>query len=180
MAPSSKLSLHYLRKMAIYVRTRDGCFPVLGWPMWRHIACGKLQLPEDLAWLYFETFDLLIGHTSEERLEWAECLSQCSSKSELDQQRNKVKTMSGLEYNLGKDYMCKWLNLPKNVMLSLDSFMRVWCSLCCCVLLQAVVDVTLLLNLSRSYTLTSALCFFFHSSCLWTHCSSSSSSTSSS
>ncbi|XP_029385842.1 TBCC domain-containing protein 1-like isoform X1 [Echeneis naucrates] len=90
VAPSSKISLHYLRKMAAYVRTRDGCFPVLGWPMWRHIACGKLQLPEDLAWLYFETFDILIGHSPEERLEWAECLSQCSSKSELDQQRNKL------------------------------------------------------------------------------------------
>ncbi|XP_074513687.1 TBCC domain-containing protein 1 [Sebastes fasciatus] len=90
VAPSSKLSLHYLRKMAVYVRTRDGCFPALGWPMWRHIACGKLQLSEDFAWLYFETFDLLIGHTPEERLEWAECLSQCSSKSELDQQRNKL------------------------------------------------------------------------------------------
>lgn len=91
VAPSSKLSLHYLRKMATYVRTRDGCFPVLGWSMWRHIACGKLQLPEDLAWLYFETFDLLIGHTPEERLERAECLSQCSTKSELDQQRSKVR-----------------------------------------------------------------------------------------
>ncbi|XP_056245048.1 TBCC domain-containing protein 1 [Seriola aureovittata] len=90
VAPSSKLSLHYLRKMATYVRTRDGCFPILGWPMWRHIACGKLQLPEDLAWLYFETFDILVGHTPEERLEWAEFLSQCSSKIELDQQRNKL------------------------------------------------------------------------------------------
>ncbi|CAL9690477.1 unnamed protein product [Knipowitschia caucasica] len=90
VAPSSKLSLHYLRKMATYVRTRDGCFPVLGWPMWRHIACGKLQLPEDLAWLYFETFDLLVGHNPEKRLEWAELLSQCSSTSELDQQKNKL------------------------------------------------------------------------------------------
>lgn len=90
VAPSTKLSMHYLRKMSAYVRTRDGCFPVLSWPMWRHIACGKLQLPEDLAWLYFETFDLLNSHSPEERLEWAECLSQCSSKSELDQQRNKV------------------------------------------------------------------------------------------
>lgn len=88
--PSSKLNLHYLHKIATYVRTRDGCFPLLGWPMWRHIACGKLQLPEDLAWLYFETFDLLIGLTAEKRLERAECLSQCSSKRELDQQRNKL------------------------------------------------------------------------------------------
>ncbi|KAM6934598.1 TBCC domain-containing protein 1 [Xenentodon cancila] len=90
VTPSSKLSLHYLRKMGTYVRTRDGCFPVLGWPMWRHIACGKLQLPEDLAWLYFESFDLLMGHTAEDRLEWAEFLSQCSSKSELEQQRSKL------------------------------------------------------------------------------------------
>ncbi|XP_072301046.1 TBCC domain-containing protein 1 [Eucyclogobius newberryi] len=90
VAPSSKLGIHYLRKMAIYVRTRDGCFPVLSWPMWRHIACGKLQLPEDLAWLYFETFDLLVGHSPEQRLEWAESFSLCSSKSELDQQRNKL------------------------------------------------------------------------------------------
>ncbi|XP_068602853.1 TBCC domain-containing protein 1 [Brachionichthys hirsutus] len=90
VAPSSKLGLHYLHKMAAYVRTRDGCFPMLGWPKWRHIACGKLQLPEDLAWLYFETFDLLTGHTPEERLEWAECLSQCYSKSELNQTRNKL------------------------------------------------------------------------------------------
>ncbi|XP_029936465.1 TBCC domain-containing protein 1 [Myripristis murdjan] len=90
VAPPSKLSLHYLRKMATYVRTRDGCFPVLSWSMWRHIACGKLQLPDDLAWLYFETFDLLVGHAPEKRLEWAESLSQCSSQSELDHQRSKL------------------------------------------------------------------------------------------
>ncbi|XP_035629955.1 TBCC domain-containing protein 1 [Oncorhynchus keta] len=90
VAPPTKLSLHYLRKMAAYVRSREGCFPMLGWLMWRHIACGKLQLPEDLAWLYFETFDLLAGHPAEERLEWAENLSQCSSPRELDRQRSKL------------------------------------------------------------------------------------------
>uniref|UniRef100_A0A1A8GMD7 TBCC domain-containing protein 1 n=1 Tax=Nothobranchius korthausae TaxID=1143690 RepID=A0A1A8GMD7_9TELE len=88
VAPSSKLGLPYLRKMAIYVRTRDGCFPVLGWPRWKRIACGKLLLPEDVAWLYFETFDLLVDHHPQQRLEWAERLSQCSSKSELDHARN--------------------------------------------------------------------------------------------
>ncbi|XP_077584078.1 TBCC domain-containing protein 1 isoform X2 [Stigmatopora nigra] len=76
--------------MATYVRTRDGCFPSLSWPMWKHIACGKLQLAEDLAWLYFETFDLFTSHSTADRLEWAESLSQCLSKSELDQQRGKM------------------------------------------------------------------------------------------
>ncbi|KAJ8396313.1 hypothetical protein AAFF_G00018900 [Aldrovandia affinis] len=88
--PPTKLSLHYLRKMAVYVRTREGCYPRLGWPMWRHIACGKLQLPEDLAWLYFETFDLLTPHVPEERLGWAEALSQCGSPKELDRVRSKL------------------------------------------------------------------------------------------
>ena len=99
-APPTKLSLHYLRKMASYVRLREGCFPMLGWPMWRHIACGKLQLQEDLAWLYFETFDLLIGHPPEERLEWAESLSQCSSQRDLDRQRSKVSDGQRSEWDL--------------------------------------------------------------------------------
>ncbi|XP_052004818.1 TBCC domain-containing protein 1 [Xyrauchen texanus] len=89
-APPSKFSMHYLRKMVCYVRTRDGCFPRLGWHMWRHIACGKLQLAEELAWLYFETFDLLIPHSAEERLECAEALSQCQTLRELDRQRGKL------------------------------------------------------------------------------------------
>ncbi|XP_072542725.1 TBCC domain-containing protein 1 [Salminus brasiliensis] len=90
VAPPSKLSMHYLRKMACYVRTREGCFPQLGWHMWRHIACGKLQLAEELAWLYFETFDLLVPRCPEEKLEWAEALSQSQSPRELDRQRSKL------------------------------------------------------------------------------------------
>lgn len=90
VAPPSKLSMHYLRKMACYVRTREGCFPQLNWHMWRHIACGKLQLAEELAWLYFETFDLLVPRAPEEKLEWAEALSQSQSPRELDRQRSKL------------------------------------------------------------------------------------------
>ncbi|MBN3318627.1 TBCC1 protein, partial [Atractosteus spatula] len=91
-APPAKFSMHYLRKMAAYVRarTREGCFPRLHWPLWRHIACGKLQLPEDTAWLYFETCDLLSQRPPEERLEWAEAVSQCGSVEELDKLRYKV------------------------------------------------------------------------------------------
>lgn len=89
-APPGKMSMHYLRKMACYVRTRDGCFPRLGWHMWRHIACGKLQLPEETAWLYFETFDLLGPHSAQEKLERAEALSQCLNPRDLEHQRSKL------------------------------------------------------------------------------------------
>lgn len=79
--PPSKLSLHYLKKIAAYVRTRatERAYPRLYWSTWRHIACGKLQLAKDLAWLYFEIFDNLSERTPEERLEWSEILSNCTT-----------------------------------------------------------------------------------------------------
>ncbi|XP_005999142.1 TBCC domain-containing protein 1 isoform X2 [Latimeria chalumnae] len=90
--PPSKFSSHYLRKMATYVRGRaeEGCFPRLLWPMWKHIACGKLQLAGDLAWIYFETFDSLVERTPEQRLEWAEAVSLCSSEEEIEKLKNKL------------------------------------------------------------------------------------------
>lgn len=90
--PPSKFSLHYLRKIATYVRTRatEGAYPRLYWPTWRHIACGKLQLPKDLAWLYFEIFDNLSVRTPEERLEWSEILSNCATEDEVEKQRNQL------------------------------------------------------------------------------------------
>lgn len=90
--PPSKFSMHYLRKMSTYVRMRssEGYYPYLSWPMWRHIACGKLQLEKDLAWLYFELFDSLVERTSEKRLEWAEVISSCATEEEAEEQRNKA------------------------------------------------------------------------------------------
>ncbi|KAK2505224.1 hypothetical protein MC885_011148 [Smutsia gigantea] len=90
--PPSKFSLHYLRKISTYVRTRatEGAYPRLYWSTWRHIACGKLQLAKDLAWLYFEIFDSLAVKTPEERLEWSEILSNCMSEEEVEKQRNQL------------------------------------------------------------------------------------------
>ncbi|XP_005071758.1 TBCC domain-containing protein 1 isoform X1 [Mesocricetus auratus] len=90
--PPSKFSLHYLRKIAAYVRTRatEGAYPRLYWATWRHIACGKLQLAKELAWLYFEIFDNLSVKTPEERLEWSEILSNCMTEDEVEKQRNQL------------------------------------------------------------------------------------------
>ncbi|XP_063162893.1 TBCC domain-containing protein 1 [Candoia aspera] len=90
--PPAKFSMHYLRKMSTYVRMRSGqdYYPYLTWSMWRHIACGKLQLEKDLAWLYFELFDSLVERTSEERLEWAEVISSCTTEEEAEKQRNRL------------------------------------------------------------------------------------------
>ncbi|XP_063286269.1 TBCC domain-containing protein 1 [Pelobates fuscus] len=90
--PPAKFSMHYLRKMATYVRTRsgEGCYPRLCWSMWRHIACGKLQLVEDTAWLYFEGFHSLSERSAPRSLEWAEVVSSCSSVEEYERARSKL------------------------------------------------------------------------------------------
>ncbi|XP_074045640.1 TBCC domain-containing protein 1 [Macrotis lagotis] len=92
LPPPAKFSLHYLRKIATYVRTRarEGGYPRLFWPTWRHIACGKLQLAKDIAWLYFEIFDSLVPRTPEERLEWAELVSSCACEEDVEKQRSKL------------------------------------------------------------------------------------------
>ncbi|XP_066476273.1 TBCC domain-containing protein 1 isoform X2 [Tiliqua scincoides] len=99
--PSTKFSVHYLRKMSTYVRMRasEGYYPFLSWPMWRHIACGKLQLEKDLAWLYFELFDSLVERTPEKRLEWAEVISSCATEEETEKQKNKL-TVDTLQFLL--------------------------------------------------------------------------------
>ncbi|XP_044532420.1 TBCC domain-containing protein 1 [Gracilinanus agilis] len=92
LPPPAKFSLHYLRKISTYVRTRarEGGYPRLFWATWRHIACGKLQLAKDIAWLYFEIFDSLMVRPPEERLEWAELVSNCSCEEEVEKERNKL------------------------------------------------------------------------------------------
>ncbi|KAJ7420175.1 TBCC domain-containing protein 1-like protein [Willisornis vidua] len=96
--PPARLTPHYLRKAAAYARARaaQGCFPRLRWPRWRHIACGKLQLGRDLAWLYFELFRGILGPDPARRLRWAETEAACASAEELERERSKARAQPGL------------------------------------------------------------------------------------
>ncbi|NWW09433.1 TBCC1 protein, partial [Oreocharis arfaki] len=91
--PPARLTPHYLRKAAAYARARadQGCFPRLRWPCWRHIACGKLQLSREIAWLYFELFRGLLGPAPPFRLRWAEAEAACASAEELERERSKAR-----------------------------------------------------------------------------------------
>ncbi|KAG8452503.1 hypothetical protein GDO86_004332, partial [Hymenochirus boettgeri] len=91
LPPPAKFSVHYLRKMALYVRSNasEGCYPRLYWRKWRHIACGKLQIKDDLAWIYFEVFHSFFERSAAESLEWAEAASSCSSSEEYEALKNK-------------------------------------------------------------------------------------------
>lgn len=95
--PPARLTPHYLRKTAAYARARadQGCFPRLRWPCWRHIACGKLQLSREIAWLYFELFRGLLGPAPPLRLRWAEAAAACANAEELERERSKARARTG-------------------------------------------------------------------------------------
>ncbi|XP_076363375.1 TBCC domain-containing protein 1-like isoform X2 [Tachypleus tridentatus] len=70
LSPHSKLIPKYLKRIVPYAKGQgESGFPELSYSVWRHIACNKLQLTEDLAWLYFEQYNLVHLKKAPERIE---------------------------------------------------------------------------------------------------------------
>nr|ADG63460.1 crystallin gamma S-like protein [Crepidula fornicata] len=56
VAPHPRLNFTNIKKIVIYAKNKGNAgFPKLSYSVWKHIACNKLHLTEDLAWVYFET-----------------------------------------------------------------------------------------------------------------------------
>ncbi|CAG2247058.1 TBCCD1 [Mytilus edulis] len=93
IAPHPRLTFNNIKKIVIYAKNKgESCFPKLSYSVWRHIACNKLLLTEDLAWMYFHTCHLFSEDLSPvERMEWDQEMSNCSTKQERDQLKSRVK-----------------------------------------------------------------------------------------
>ncbi|XP_052248923.1 TBCC domain-containing protein 1-like isoform X2 [Dreissena polymorpha] len=92
IAPHPRLNFTNIKKIVIYAKTKaETGFPRLSYSVWRHIACNKLHLSEELAWLYFSTCHLLSENTSAvERLEWDHRISEATDLIK-DGMKNKVR-----------------------------------------------------------------------------------------
>ncbi|KAJ7374084.1 TBCC domain-containing protein 1 [Desmophyllum pertusum] len=85
MAKSDNKNLY---KLSIYARNKGKAgYPKLSYSVWKHVACNKLQISEELAWLYFETFDSLSGSSFKEHSSWDKRFAQCTSVEEIDHLR---------------------------------------------------------------------------------------------
>ena len=52
-------------------------YPYVQYSIWKHIACNKLQLTDEIAWMYFEQYHMIAGElSSAERLEMFHLNSQ--------------------------------------------------------------------------------------------------------
>ncbi|EDO30525.1 predicted protein [Nematostella vectensis] len=86
-----KLTLHNLHKLSIYSRSKGKAgYPKISFSLWKHVACNKLGLKEDQAWMYFETFDMLSDSSFKNTQLWAKQSSQCRTQAEIAQLRNQV------------------------------------------------------------------------------------------
>ncbi|XP_074640167.1 TBCC domain-containing protein 1-like [Tubulanus polymorphus] len=92
--PHPRLSVHNIKKLVGYARGKGKYgFPRLSYTVWRHIACNKLQLSEELAWMFFVTCDMVAENSSEaaeNRLFWNNKFSSCSTQAEKDQLKNQA------------------------------------------------------------------------------------------
>ncbi|XP_064618957.1 TBCC domain-containing protein 1-like [Lineus longissimus] len=89
--PHPRLNFHNINKLVLYAKGKGRLgFPKLSYTVWKHIACNKLQLSEDLAWMYFTACDTLSGRTAAEQLDWYSKYHSAKSQSEKDQLKNQT------------------------------------------------------------------------------------------
>lgn len=88
--PPSKLVHHNLKKLFAYAKNKGKTgYPRISYAIWKHIACNKLQINEDLAWLYFQTCNSVTEHNSDLRLMVAEQYLACKTDEEKSQWKDK-------------------------------------------------------------------------------------------
>ncbi|CAH8481094.1 unnamed protein product [Schistosoma rodhaini] len=65
--PHPRLAVHNIKKLVTYAKTKSKIGSRLSYSVWKHVACNKLQLTEDLAWVLFHTC-LTMSATQYEKL----------------------------------------------------------------------------------------------------------------
>lgn len=88
MPPPAKLTLPNLLKLNMYAKSKgDAGYPRLSYPVWEHVACGKFKISEELAWMYFETFDMVAEDSCTTQLEWKENFAKCATDKEIERMK---------------------------------------------------------------------------------------------
>ncbi|XP_046840544.1 TBCC domain-containing protein 1-like [Xenia sp. Carnegie-2017] len=98
MPPPAKLTLSNLQKLNTYARTKGNAgYPRLSYPIWKHVACEKFKMSEELSWMYFETFDMVAEDSCTTQLKWKEDCAKCSTAEDKERLKSGV-SVSMLEF----------------------------------------------------------------------------------
>uniref|UniRef100_A0A2C9JGU1 C-CAP/cofactor C-like domain-containing protein n=1 Tax=Biomphalaria glabrata TaxID=6526 RepID=A0A2C9JGU1_BIOGL len=98
VAPHPRLNSTNIRKIVVYSKNKGSAgFPRLSYTMWQHIACNKLHLSEDLAWMYFQTCQFFTQSISP-----VECIEKDEKLAKIKDQHDRNKMMASESVDLYK------------------------------------------------------------------------------
>ncbi|VDN14824.1 unnamed protein product [Dibothriocephalus latus] len=84
--PLPRLASHNIKKLVYYAKSKGRLgYPNISYSVWKHVACNKLQLPESVAWLYFQTCLILSASNSSNLRELELTLAKAKDDSELEE-----------------------------------------------------------------------------------------------
>ncbi|RDD42856.1 TBCC domain-containing protein 1 [Trichoplax sp. H2] len=95
-----RFTYNNLLKLAVYAKAKEKAgYPRLSYTVWRHVACNKLQMSEEHAWLLFKTFYLLSDWSQRDRINWIQSLTnEDATVTEQAKTTLSVKTLDFLLY----------------------------------------------------------------------------------
>ncbi|CAM2704569.1 unnamed protein product [Rotaria socialis] len=69
-------------------------YPKMNYMLWRHIACSKLHMSEELAWMYFETYSMLTNTSAQRRIQTDIQMGKASTTAEIERLKDSRKVDS--------------------------------------------------------------------------------------
>ncbi|UJR08647.1 hypothetical protein I4U23_012906 [Adineta vaga] len=69
-------------------------YPKMNYMLWRHIACSKLHMSEELAWMYFETYSMLTNVSPQRRIQTDIQTSKANTSTENERLKDSRKVDS--------------------------------------------------------------------------------------
>ncbi|THD18349.1 TBCC domain-containing protein 1 [Fasciola hepatica] len=86
--PHPRLAVHNIKKLVSYAKSKGKTgFPKLSYSVWKHVACNKLQLSEELAWVLFHTCLAMCNYHMEKVKDMEERLFNAANSAEFDRLR---------------------------------------------------------------------------------------------
>lgn len=93
--PPPDITTASLKSVVKYMKKSSTAgYPKMNYMLWRHIACSKLHMSEELAWMYFETYSILTNVSSQRRIQTDIQMAKATSTTEIERLKDSRKVDS--------------------------------------------------------------------------------------
>ncbi|CAF1206396.1 unnamed protein product [Rotaria sordida] len=93
--PPPEITPASLKSIVKYMKKSNTAgYPKMNYMLWRHIACSKLHMSEELAWMYFETYGVLTNTLAQRRIQTDIQMAKANSTAEIERLKDSRKVDS--------------------------------------------------------------------------------------